>query len=240
MIARGVGAGGWAVYVALGFLACLSYIPVEGSEPLTKNSPFLPPEAPPNPNAANAAANPNTQNLVFRGVYALGDKLFFNIYNKQENKGTWVGLNDAAATYQILRYDRETNALRMKTGATEIDLTLDRPNWVSVPVQVAAATQPAAPAVAPGRPGGPPANRPSPAAPVRRRVVAPPRPPPQAAPGTVSSQRQQWENMPPSMRPSTPPPSTVPPTPHPDWKPELPEALRNFTPPPPPTNLPGQ
>lgn len=178
--------------------------------PLAENSPFIPPNTPAPAPVAPSGPSPEVQNLAFRGVYSLAGVRYFNIFDKRQNKGVWVKEGDPSAQYEVTGFDESSMNVKLKLGGREQDLALDKPAWVSMPVQFTPPTVSTLPGqINPGAGGGnTPPPRPPP--PPRRRIV---RPNVQGAPGSPQANA----------------PANVP---------QLPEELRNFTPPPPPTNIP--
>ncbi|MDX2110870.1 MAG: hypothetical protein SFY80_11570 [Verrucomicrobiota bacterium] len=224
---------------AMAAAALISLATVLEAGTLSESSPFIPPQAAA-PVGPTPPVNPQAQNLAFRGVYAIGEKRFYNIFNKQLNKGVWVADGDASAEYKVVSFTESSNTVRLKVDGTEQDYPLDRPAWISVPVQGAPPPFVAGMPQQPGQPGGPGGpNRPPPP---RRRVISPNTPPP-APPGTQAY--NAWANMPANQRPPTPPPSSPPPMGPPSGGvPQLPANLvpPNFTPPTnftPPANFTG-
>lgn len=177
--------------------------------PLAENSPFIPPNTPATSPTTPTAPSPEAQNLAFRGVYSLAGVRYFNIFDKRQNKGVWVMEGDPSAQYEVTGFDELSMNLKIKLGGRDQELALDKPAWVSMPIQgtppPTVSTLPAQSAVG----SGTPPSRPPP--PPRRRIVRP-----SAAPGATSAA-------------NVPAPGNVP---------QLPEELRNFTPPPPPTTIP--
>lgn len=193
---------------ALLFLG-LAYGSVLLALPLAENSPFIPPNTPAPAPVAPAGPSPEVQNLAFRGVYSLAGVRYFNIFDKRQNKGVWVKEGDPSAQYEVTGFDESSMNVKLKLGGREQDLALDKPAWVSMPVQFTPPNVSTLPGqITPGAGGNTPPPRPPP--PPRRRIV---RPNVQGAPGSPQANS----------------PANIP---------QLPEELRNFTPPPPPTNIP--
>lgn len=202
--------GTYLIRTRMGLL-CLMGVLLAGqsvwASSLAENSPFIPPNTPPPSPNTPSAPPPEAQNLAFRGVYSLNGVSYFNIFDKRQNKGAWVKEGDPTAQYEVTGFDEANMNVKLKLGGTDAELALDKPTWVSMPVQMAqpVATQPGQPGVQAG--GSSASAPPRPPPPPRRRIVRP-----------TTSQNAQ-ANVPTNI-------------------PKLPEELRNFVPPPPPSFTP--
>ncbi len=194
-----------------------------GAEPptLVSNSPFIPadfeaPEDRPTRTARSSRQQQSPQ-IELRGVYSLGGNFHFNIFDKRENKGSWVAMDDAGAAFHVLDYDQRTDTVRLQFEGEELQVAMHRPEWKSMPIEVEEEEE------TEERERRPP----------RRRVVAPP------SREAIRAARERWERTPEGQRPPTPPPDFVPPPP-PDMDPptEGPPGPPPEGPPGPPPELP--
>lgn len=229
---RGLRAGsglGWSLLACVGFAAC-GVGTLSATPSILDRSPFIPDgfvfrdeQVQPPPPSQEVGA------LEFRGVYSINDEYFINVFNRRENKGSWVSLNDPSAAFHVTRFDPETNAISLRIDGREQSLQMAKRDWVSTPVAVAPAPTPAVRPAGTGAAAGQSTSAPPP----RRRVVRPSRtttPDPQAA---AEAARRRWEELPADRRPPTPPPTMGPPGPPPNFIPQPPPG--GFQPPP---NLP--
>lgn len=149
----------YSVFLVAGLLFCLAAVfpvSVYGNN-LVENSPFIPNgfRAGPAPTEKPREPNPVMREIEFRGVYAISGEYQFNIYNKRDQKGEWVGLNDPRSSYRILSFNEENNSIQLETDGEEEQLYLKAPDNKPLAVQTAPDTTPAAPAAAPSRPNNP-------------------------------------------------------------------------------------
>ena len=198
---------------------------------LTGRSPFLPPDfSPPDQQPNLPRGTPSPSMLEFRGVYAINGSYQFQIYNKAENKGTWVGIGDTGARYEVRSFDASANSIVVMLNGSPVPLTLIKPSEGGGPPAPM-------PMVIPTMPynGGPPPGLPPGAMPPNMGI---PRPPP-GMPGGMppgASRYQRGVIMPP------PPPATEPPSSNSsEYDPveapsNQPIRRRMVTPPPPPPN----
>ena len=110
-------------------------LPVAGSEhsSIVAKSPFLPPGFTPPGGGGSAAGAPATSGqFQFKGVYQLRGEYFFNLYNVQEKKGSWLrrGENKDGQP-RIINYQQEEDVLVVESGGKQLSLemiqTSDRP-----------------------------------------------------------------------------------------------------------------
>lgn len=147
-----------------------------GGYSLVENSPFIPPDF--NPPSAPVAVRPTTQQAsqyTYRGVYQLGQTLFFNIFNASENKAQWIR-GDATdnSEIRILDYDLAEDEIEIEISGQTLSLSLAKPSDQPIPVQTQTAQRPAAvPAAPAAAPAGPANTTATEERPVRRRVIRP-------------------------------------------------------------------
>ena len=161
-------------------LLFLLSLPLTASN-LVDNSPFI-------PEGFNASSGEKktqskqqsvaTRDLEFRGVYSLGGEYHFNIYNKKDQMGEWVRLNDPGAEYRVLRFDEATTSVQLNLDGETEEIFLKERDNKPLPVQLATTGNPGnrnARNVAGGRnTGNRASNRRSGRQPVvRRRVMVP-------------------------------------------------------------------
>lgn len=166
---------------------------------IVENSPFLPPNFQPpgagrTSTAAQAAASAEYE---FRGVYMLEGEYHFNLFNKREQKGTWVGEDDLIdGAPRIVRYSREDNEVIIDLSGRQLTLGMISTSDKVLPVQTAKAPtvrQPSSTSSATTR---------TTQAPVRRRVIRPStRTTSSSTPSTI---RRPTIQRPGSQRPATP------------------------------------
>lgn len=182
-------------------------------------SPFLPPNfQPPGSGGSAAAAQAATSGeYEFRGVYMLQGQYHFNLYNKREQKGTWVSEGEIKEDApRIVRYSREDDEVVIDLGGRQLTLGMVSTSDKVLPVQTARA-----PTTVRTPSSSVTTSRTS-QAPVRRRVIRPTtrtststsRPtiqrPTIQRPGQSTSQRPQIQSGPTSTsrRPVIPPSNT--------------------------------
>lgn len=145
---------------------------VPASSPtIVTNSPFLPPGFSP-PGGAGAASDLPAApgQYEFRGVYKLGGIYYFNLFNKRENKGSWVNENSTADDLpRIIRYDLEEDLLVVDVAGEQSSLSLietsNRPMALVSSRPATPQTKPATPATT--------SPRATTNTPTRRRVIRP-------------------------------------------------------------------
>ena len=126
-------------------LLLLLSLPLTASN-LVDNSPFI-------PEGFNASSsekktqskqqNVATRNLEFRGVYSLDGEYHFNIYNKKDQMGEWVRLNDPGAEYRVLRFDEATTSVQLNLDGETEEIFLKERDNKPLPVQLATTGNPA-------------------------------------------------------------------------------------------------
>lgn len=111
---------------------------------LVGNSPFLPPDA----GGQQAQQGPavSESDLEFRGMYSLGDRYYFNLYNKRENKGKWLTLDDEVEGLAVTSFDLQEDRISIRINGRNETLAMAKPSTGSLPVELATS-------------GGGPANR---------------------------------------------------------------------------------
>ncbi|MGC9449893.1 MAG: hypothetical protein ACP5I4_00480 [Oceanipulchritudo sp.] len=143
-----------------------------GSAPsIIAKSPFLPPGfQPPGGGSGAAAPPPQARQYEFRGVYEMGGRYFFNLYDTRQQKGSWVTREESGEdTPRIIEFDRENDVLVLDSSGQRISLNLIETSDKVLPLSV---NRPATPTA---RPAAAPATRTTPqrTAPARRRVIRP-------------------------------------------------------------------
>ena len=106
---------------------------------LVENSPFIPDgfdtskanQAVQKKNAPGVA----TRDLEFRGVYSLNGTYYFNIYNKKDQKGSWLSLEEGNDAYSVLEFAEESNSLSISIDGEVEELALKTPSDKPIPVQ---------------------------------------------------------------------------------------------------------
>ena len=133
---------------------------------LVTKSPFLPPDFNPPGGAAGDPAMPaSASQYEFRGVYQMGGRYYFNLYNTRDKSGTWVAEGESGSDApRIVRFDRDEDVLVVEVSGERVNLELvdtsDRPMPVATAARPTPATLPAT------------TSQQSPT-PVRRRVIRP-------------------------------------------------------------------
>lgn len=151
---------------------------------LVGNSPFIPPDF--NPPSATVAVRPTAQQASqysYRGVYQLGQTLFFNIFDGSQNKAQWVrGDATDPSGIRVLEYDLASDEIEIEISGQTLSLALVKPSDQPIPIQSPSVQRPPA-APAPAAVSAPSAPAAAEERPVRRRVIRPtPRPTPTATP----------------------------------------------------------
>jgi hypothetical protein len=137
--------GGWLPLVAIPcILVSMTSLPASASLP--DRSPFLPPGFRNPENQAQASATPpsvsQNANLLFRGVYELEGKLFFNLVDQRTKESQWVSLRQKDAAWFVASFDRDQNSLVVEQEGNRIELELHRPEHIPVAVQTAPRNSP--------------------------------------------------------------------------------------------------
>ncbi len=134
----------WLPLVLWGAAVCVLFSPAGHGQPLEEKNPFMrpdfqpPEEKPPPPGAKETAAN-----LEFRGVYRLDERYYINIFDKKENKGAWVTVNEHGGEYKVTRYDPETDTITIRVNNRDEILTLAKPSDKPMNIKVTRIPPPA-------------------------------------------------------------------------------------------------
>ena len=139
----------------------------QGAPSIIRKSPFLPPDFQP-PGGAGAEAVPPAQagQFEFRGVYQMDGVYYFNLYDKRQQKGSWVSKEKSGGDVpRILEYDIEQDILVVDDGGMRMSLGMIETSDRQLPL----ATSRPATVSRPGQPATAPAQAP----PTRRRVIRP-------------------------------------------------------------------
>jgi hypothetical protein len=108
----------------------------DGTPTLITKSPFLPPGFEP-PGRPGQAADPPPKQAAyeFRGVYQLGGMYYFNLYNKSEDKGSWIaGLDGGNESLEIVDFDPDGNELVINVAGERLNLDLIETSDRSIPI----------------------------------------------------------------------------------------------------------
>lgn len=133
---------------------------------LVGNSPFLPPDA--GQQQAQQGPAVSESDLEFRGMYSLGERYYFNVFNKRENKGKWLTLNDEIEGLSVTSFDLQQDRISIRLNGRDETLAMAKPSAGSLPVELAANSGNAANRrVLPANPGENQSNNPR----VVRRTV---------------------------------------------------------------------
>jgi hypothetical protein len=138
---------------------------------IVEKSPFLPPNfQPPGGSGSTAAAQAaSSGEYEFRGVYMLQGEYHFNLYNKREQKGTWVSEDEIKEDApKVVRYSREDDEIIIDLGGRQLTLGMVSTSDKVLPVQTAKAPVVRQPSTSPGS-----TSSRTPQTPVRRRVIRP-------------------------------------------------------------------
>lgn len=146
-----------------------------GGYSLVENSPFIPPDF--NPPSAPVAVRPTAQQAsqyTYRGVYQLGQTLFFNIFNASDNKAQWIR-GDATdnSEIRILDYDLAGDEIEVEISGQTLSLSLAKPSDQPIPIQTQAVQRPTASGAPVAAPASPASTTATEERPVRRRVIRP-------------------------------------------------------------------
>ncbi|MGJ3241927.1 MAG: hypothetical protein ACFE0O_03065 [Opitutales bacterium] len=111
---------GAALWPALGVSA-------QSLEKLVERSPFAPPAAsqPKVSEPEDAPAGPASQRFEFRGVVHIENAWQFSLFDREEDRGYWVGLDESIGSSQVVGYDAENRSLLISTGADTETLSLE-------------------------------------------------------------------------------------------------------------------
>lgn len=108
------------------------FLPLDGSEDLLENSPFLPPgfgEKAQKPEAA-PEQGPLAKTVEFRSVARINGEWHFSLFNREKKQSVWVKMAEDDSPYQVSEYDPEENRVRLSFN--------NRSEWL--PLKVAAAS----------------------------------------------------------------------------------------------------
>ncbi|MEX0325147.1 MAG: hypothetical protein AB3N33_03565, partial [Puniceicoccaceae bacterium] len=150
---------------------------VSGAEPsIMERSPFIPPDFTPPGNSRAAAAKAAASSYEFKGFYRIGDKYRFLVSEPRSNDGDWVELGESSDSYEVRRFDPESETLTLFFNNSEKQLQLTElaanPTPMPVSGQIKTPSQPS-------QQGAP--------APVRRTIRPTTRQGASATPGTSNS-----------------------------------------------------
>ncbi len=164
---------------------------------IVEKSPFLPPNFQPPGGSRSTAAEQAAASgeFEFRGVYMLQGQYHFNLYNKREQKGTWVSEDEIKEDApKVVRYSREDDEIVIDLGGRQLTLGMVTTSDKVLPVATATAPTIRRPTTTSGS-----TNR-TPQAPERRRVI---RPSTRTTPSSPTIQRPSIQRPGSSQQPPT-------------------------------------
>ncbi|MEX0330239.1 MAG: hypothetical protein AB3N64_02335 [Puniceicoccaceae bacterium] len=98
---------------------------VSSAEPsIMERSPFIPPDFTPPGNSRAAAAKSVANSYEFKGFYRIGDKYRFLVSEPRSNDGDWVELGESSDSYEVRRFDPESETLTLFFNNSEKQLQL--------------------------------------------------------------------------------------------------------------------
>ncbi|QYY35253.1 hypothetical protein [Ruficoccus sp. ZRK36] len=116
---------------------------------LVASSPFLPPGWGDKP--ATTATRPPpvapaiSRQLEFRGLIEINGVTRFSIFDKKENEGYWLELNETSGGFEILRYDDLRKSILISTGGSTEEIAMASPD--DSPMQISNSISPSVKAV---------------------------------------------------------------------------------------------
>lgn len=101
-------------------------LPAQSLDALVERSPFAPPAAS-QPEAAPATGpqGPAGQRFTFRGVVRIGEAWQFSLFDREEARSQWVGLDETIGPYRIVEYEVESRRLTLASGGDTETLSLE-------------------------------------------------------------------------------------------------------------------
>lgn len=147
------------IKIALTSIAVTCGAVVSGSDldNLLSRSPFLPAgySDRSEQNKPEEKKREQPQNWTLRGWTSFGDVTRVSLYDKSENKGYWIGLNDPTAPVRVLNLDKDLRRVLVSIDGRSTTLELEKSTFATT--SEAPAARPAA-RPAPPRPANPNAN----------------------------------------------------------------------------------
>ncbi len=124
------------ILAGMGLCVCLSCLAANGT--LVEHSPFLPPgwgeeKEVPTPVVTTAPAIISRQ-LEFKGLIEMNGVTRFSIFDKKNNVGHWLALNESVGDFEIVRYDEKKPSILIRSGGRTEEIGLATPD--DIPVQI--------------------------------------------------------------------------------------------------------
>ena len=132
------------VLIMLSATASTAFPETGGTVPsILRRSPFLPPGfQPPGGSQVSSEIPVSSGQFEFHGVFQIGGVYHFNLYNKRDNKGTWVIRNETVEGLpRIIRYEPEEDLLTVEVAGEPVALQLIQTSDQPVPLAAGAAPQ---------------------------------------------------------------------------------------------------
>lgn len=119
-----VGALAWTA------LAVAAALPLAAST-LAERSPFLPPGYGSGPSQEPTPVTaPVSPDLELKGLYEFNGQMYYFIFNRRENEGSWVGPESHQESYRIRNFDFATRTLVLQADGQEVSLPLTSAGFV--------------------------------------------------------------------------------------------------------------
>lgn len=190
---------------------CMAATAMQAESNLVQNSPFLPEgwgeEKEPPPKPIEVPPQPPVSQLAreieFRGVFQIGNgKPKFNLFDKKNQKGFWLALDEANDRFKVTRYNKASGSITLTSAGRSEEISMAKPDGAPLPIQSTPN------ALTTGQP--PQINTSRPASDIRKSRVLPRR---RIIRRSSSSARPQTTNTirtPPPAQNVTPPPAPAP------------------------------
>ena len=108
-----------------------------GASSLVRKSPFLPPQFnPPGEAGAEAALPASRSRFEFRGVYQLGGRYYYHLFDQGSGRGEWLSQqNQAAGSPRIVEFKQNPDRLVIDVDGRVIELEMASRGDQSLPAE---------------------------------------------------------------------------------------------------------
>ena len=114
-------------FLLMPIFSSLDAVRITGAS-IVEHSPFLPPNFNPPGSAGSQEGTATTPSQYqFKGVYQLGEKYFFHIYDKRSQRGSWMSRDSINEGYpRIIQFKESDDLLVVEMDGEQIQLNMIR------------------------------------------------------------------------------------------------------------------